>query len=54
MGVSIGDDLLAEKHMKKIVGATYRLATKMKVALTYMDEEMLRELMASIIRPRLE
>ena len=47
-------DLSPEKHINTIVGATYELLTNMRVAFNYMDEEMLRELIISIIRPRLE
>ena len=46
LGVTI-QDLLPEMHINKIVGVTYRL-------LKNMDEEMRRELIPSILRPRLE
>ena len=48
------DDLSAEKNVNKIVGATYNLLTNMRVAFDYMDEDMLRERIVSIIRPGLE
>ena len=54
LGVTVQDDLSPEMHIKKIVGATYRLVVNMRVAFHYMDVEMLRTLIVSIIRPRLE
>ena len=54
LGVTVQNDLSPEKHINKIVGATYRLLVNMRVAFHYMDVEMLRKLIVSIIRPRLE
>ena len=42
------------KHISKVVGGTYRLITKIKTAFTYMDKEMLRKLIVSMITPQLE
>ena len=54
LGVIIQDDLSPEKHINKITGETFRLITNIKVAFNYLDEEMLRKLIVSKIRPRLE
>ena len=54
LGVTVKCDLSPEKHIQKIVGATYRLLVNMRVAFYHMDVEMLRKLIVSIIRPRLE
>ena len=54
LGVIVQDNLSPEKHINKIIGSAYRLLTNMRVAFNYMDEEMLRELIVSMIRPRME
>ena len=54
LGVTVQDDLSPGKHINKITGATYRLLVNMRVAFHYMDVEMLRKLIVSMIRPRLE
>ena len=46
--------LSLRKHISKVVEGTYRLLTKIKTAFTYMDEEMLRKLIVSMIGPQLE
>ena len=54
LGVIVQDNLSPEKHISRIIGGAYGLLTNMRVAFNYMDEEMLRELIVSMIRPRLE
>ena len=54
LGVIVQDDLSPRKHISNVVGGTYRLITKIKTAFIYMDEEMLRKLIVSMIGPQLE
>ena len=54
LGVLIQNDLSPEKHITKITEEAYRLMTNIRVAFSYMDEEMLREIIVSMIRSRLE
>ena len=46
----IQDNLSLEMHINMITGGTSRLLVNMRVAFNYMDEEMLRELIVSVIR----
>lgn len=54
LGVTISNNLSPEKHINKIVGETYNLLRNIRVAFTYMDEDMVRKFIVSMIRPRLE
>ena len=54
LGIIVQDDLSPRKHISKVVGGTYRLITKIKTPFTYMDEEMLRKLIVSMIGQQLE
>ena len=48
------DSLSPEKHMDKITDETYNLLRSIKAAFKYIDEEMIRKLITTLIRPRLE
>ena len=54
LGVIIMDSLSPEKHINKITAETYNLLRNIRAAFNYMDEEMIRKLIMSLIRPRLE
>ncbi len=41
-------------HINRITGETYNLLRNIKTAFTYIDEEMVKKLITSMIRPRLE
>ena len=47
-------NLLPEKHINRIVGETYNLVRNIKVAFRYLDEEMIKKLIVTMIRPKLE
>ncbi len=49
--VTVINKLTFDKH---ITGETYNLLRNIKKAFTYLDEEMVKKLVTSIIRPRLE
>ncbi len=46
--------LTFDKHINRITCETYNLLRNIKRAFTYLDEEMVKKLITSIIRPRLE
>jgi len=54
LGVIIQDNLSPDKHINKIVRETYSLLKNIRVAFHYLDEEMVKKLIVSMIRPRLE
>ena len=54
LGVVINKKLTSEDHINGIVKSTYALLANMKIAFTYIDEEMLRKILTSYIRPKLE
>ena len=54
LGVIITDNLSPEKHVNRITAETYNLLRNIRAAFSYFDEDMVRELIVSLIRPRLE
>ena len=54
LGVTISNKLSFEKHISKITGETYNLLRNIKLAFSYIDEDMIKKLITSMIRPRLE
>ncbi len=50
----ITDKLTFGKHINRITGETYKLLRNIKTAFTYLDEEMMKKLITSMIRPRLD
>ena len=54
LGVTIMHNMSPEEHINKIIGETYNLLKNISVAFTYVDEDMIRKLTTSLIRPRLE
>lgn len=48
------DDLSPESHINKIVGETYGLLNRIKIAFEYLDIEMLSKIIKVMIRPKLE
>ncbi|MCD9088855.1 reverse transcriptase domain-containing protein, partial [Stenotrophomonas sp. SY1] len=54
LGVIVMNNMSPEKQINKIFGETYDLIRTIKVALTYLDEEMVKKILITLIRPRLE
>ena len=54
MGVTFLDNLSPQNHINKITGETYNLLRKMRMAVTYLDRDRIRKLIALLLRPRLE
>ena len=54
LGVWITDNLSPEKYINEITGDTYQLLKNIRMAFKYLDEEMIKKLITSLIRPKLE
>lgn len=54
LGVIIQETLGPERHISKIFGTTYNMLTNIRVAFHYMDKEMMKKIITSMIRPQLE
>ena len=55
LGVVIQDTLNpAEQHINKLLGSTYKMLANIRVAYHYMDKDMMKRILTSMIRPRLE
>ncbi len=52
--MTVTNKLTFDKHINRITGETYNLLRNIKRAFTYLDEEIVKKLITSIIRPRLE
>ena len=54
LGVTIQDNLQPEKHIERIFRDTYRMLRNIGVAFHYMDKDMMRKIIATMIRPKME
>ena len=54
MGVWIIDNLTPEKYINEITGYIYQLLRNIRMAFKYLDEEMIKKLVTSLIQPNLE
>ena len=54
LGVTFTESLSPEKHLNKIIGETYNLLRNIRVAFTYLDEDMIRKIFVTLIQPKLE
>ena len=54
LGVTIQENLTPDRHINKITGEAYNIIRRIKAAFTYLDEEMMKKLIVSMIRPKLE
>ena len=54
LGVIIQDTLSPERHINNIFNNTYRLLTNIRVAFNYMDKSMMKKIITSIVRPKME
>ena len=54
IGILIQDNLSPEKHIDKIFGDTYRMLRNIRVAFYFLDKEMMRKIIMTMIRPKLE
>ncbi|MPC91532.1 hypothetical protein E2C01_086576 [Portunus trituberculatus] len=54
LGVVIQENLNPVKHISKIFGLAYKTLTNIRVAIQYMDKDMMEKFSMSMIRPKLE
>lgn len=54
LGVVMRDDNQPESHINRIFRDTYNLVRNIGVAFSYMDKDMMRRLITTMIRPKLE
>ena len=54
LGVIIQDTLTPERHISEIFGSTYRMLMNIRVAFHYMDKAMMKKIITTMIRPKLE
>ncbi len=54
LGVTATDNLNFGMHINRIMGETYKFLRNIKAAFTHLDEDMMKKLITSMIRPRLE
>ena len=50
--VTIMENKSPEKHINKITGEIYNLLKNIRVAFTYVDEDMIKKLITTSVRPR--
>ena len=54
LGVIIQDTLSPERHISGIFGSTYRMLSNIRIAFGYMDKDMMRKILTTMVHPRLE
>ena len=54
LGVVIQDNLLPEKHLNRIFAFTFRTLTNIRVAFNHIDMDMMKKIITTMIRPKLE
>ena len=52
--VIVQDSLSPEQHINGICGSTHRMLSNMRVTFYYMDKDMMKKIIATMIWPRLE
>ena len=54
LGVIIQNNLSPEKHINRIFGKTYNILQNIGFAFNYLDENMMKKILTTLIRPQLE
>merc|ERR1712035_308533 len=54
LGVTITESLTPDRHINRITGEVTSLLRRIKMAFLYLDADMMKKLIGSMIRPRLE
>ena len=54
LGVIVQNTLSPEKHINKIFGKTYNMLQNIDFAFHYLDEEMMKKILCTLIRPQIE
>ena len=54
LGVVIQDNLSPEKHIYRIFGDTFMMLRNIRMAFHFLDKDMMRKIITTMIRPKLE
>ncbi len=54
LGVIVTENFTTDRHIDKITGERMNLLKRIRMAFSYLDEGMIKKLLISMIRPRLE
>ena len=54
LGVTITEGLTPDRHINKMTGKANNLLRRIKMAFTYLDKEMIKKIIVTMIRPTLE
>ena len=54
LGVVVQDNLSPEAHIRGVFGSTYRMLTNIRVEFHYMDMSMMKKIITTMVRPKLE
>ena len=54
LGVTIQNNLSPEKHINRIFGKTYSMLQSIGLSFNYLDENMMKKILTTLIRPQLE
>ena len=54
LGLVIQDTLSPERHINQLFGSTYRMLTNIRVAFHYMDKDVMKKILTSMVCPKLE
>jgi len=54
LGIVIQDNLSPEKHINKIFAVRYRMLRNIRVAFHFLDKNMMKKIITTMIRPKLE
>ena len=54
MGVIIQDNLLPEKHINRVIGDTFMMLRNIQIAFRFLDKDMMRKIITTMIRQKLE
>ncbi|XP_045111446.1 uncharacterized protein LOC123504743 [Portunus trituberculatus] len=54
LGITVTEGFSSEVHVKRKSGEAYNLVRNIRTAFCYIDEEMIKKLIVTMIRPRLE
>ena len=54
LGISIQDNLSPERHINKLFGESYKMLQNIGMAFHYMNKDMMKKIIVTLIRPKLE
>ena len=54
LGIVMQNNLSPEKHINKIFGETYNMLRNIRVTFHYMDKEMMKKIISTMLKPKME